>query len=214
MHGRATTRPPIAYYTPLVAYIDGVPGVPGRVEIPFTYRHWESAYVAPEVPLARGWERQLDIERNPIFYDQDPNVLNGVSYYRWLLDNAVEYVALPNTALDKSATAEGQLIRSNLPYLEKVWSNPDWQLWRVDGYPGMIEGSATVLGMDADGFRLIVYRPGDLIVRVRPSSHWQVNGQGCANADESGWTRLENVPTGLVVVTQAVFAETCHSDDG
>jgi hypothetical protein len=73
----------------------------------------------------------------------------------------------------------------------------------------MIEGSATVLGMDADSFRLIVYQPGTVIVRVRPSSHWQVNGQGCANADESGWTRLENVPTGLVVVTQAVFAESC-----
>jgi hypothetical protein len=205
-HDPSTTK---AYYQPLVNYINNVPGVPGRIEIPFTYRHWETAYVAPEVPLARGWERQLDIERNPLFYNEDPNALNALSYYGWLLDNAVEYVALPNTALDSSAIAERQLLQSNLPYLHKVWSNPDWQLWRFDGYPGMIEGSATVLGMDADSFRLIVYKPGTVIVRVRPSSHWQVNGQGCANADESGWTRLENVPTGLVVVSQAVFAESC-----
>ncbi len=193
-HDPSTDR---AYYMPLVAYIKGLPGVPGRVEIPFTYRHWESAYVAPEVALARGWERQLDIERNPIFYDQDSSPLNAQTYYQWLVDNAVEYVALPNTALDKSAIAERQLLQSHLPYLEKVWSNPDWQLWRFDGYPGMIEGSATILGMDSDGFRLIVYRPGDMIVRVRPSSHWQVSGPGCAATDaSSGWTRLENLPTG------------------
>ena len=164
-HDPSTTK---AYYQPLVNYINNVPGVPGRIEIPFTYRHWETAYVAPEVPLARGWERQLDIERNPLFYDEDPNALNALSYYGWLLDNAVEYVALPNTALDSSAIAERQLLQSNLPYLHKVWSNPDWQLWRFDGYPGMIEGSATVLGMDADSFRLIVYKPGTVIVRVRP----------------------------------------------
>ncbi len=40
----------------------------GRVEIPSTYRHWEAAYAAPKVLLARGWERQLDIAYNPIFY--------------------------------------------------------------------------------------------------------------------------------------------------
>ena len=31
-----------------------------RVEIPFTDNHWESRWVAPHVPLARGWERQVD----------------------------------------------------------------------------------------------------------------------------------------------------------
>ncbi|HMK11286.1 MAG TPA: hypothetical protein VK461_06880 [Acidimicrobiales bacterium] len=197
------------YYSSLVAYLTNSPGVPGRVEIPFTKNHWETAYVAPDVPLARGWERQLDIQRNPLFYDDDPGALNPLSYYSWLLDNAVEYVALPNVPLDSSAIAERDLIMSNLPYLHLVWSDPNWKLWRFDGYPGMIEGSATLLGMDADSFRLIVYKPGDIVVRVRPSSHWQVNGQGCATADASGWTRLENVPTGLVDVTQAVFAESC-----
>ena len=49
-HDPSTTK---AYYQPLVNYINNVPGVPGRIEIPFTYRHWETAYVAPEVPLAR-----------------------------------------------------------------------------------------------------------------------------------------------------------------
>ena len=42
---------------------------PFRVEIPFTANHWEARWVAPAVPLARGWERQLDGKRNPLFYD-------------------------------------------------------------------------------------------------------------------------------------------------
>jgi hypothetical protein len=195
-----------AYYQPLIDELQRQPGLPGRVEIPFTYHHWETAYVAPELALARGWERQLDIERNPLFYDE---TLSVTTYEQWLVDNAVEYVALPNAQLDASSLAEKDLLLSRLPYLDEVWRNPNWVLWRFHGYPGMVEGSATLLGMDADEFRLVVYVPGDIVVRVRPSSYWQVNGQGCASADESGWTRLEDVPTGLVVVSQNLLAEGC-----
>ena len=42
---------------------------PVRVEIVPTLRHWEVAEVAPEIPIARGWWRQLDMEYNPLFYD-------------------------------------------------------------------------------------------------------------------------------------------------
>ena len=42
--------------------------VPFRIEIPFTRFHWETYVVAPRYPLARGWERQLDIKDNPLFY--------------------------------------------------------------------------------------------------------------------------------------------------
>ena len=55
-----------AYYEPLVAQLragnrDGRPV--GRVEIPFTKNHWESFFiVAEDIPYARGWERQVDIE--------------------------------------------------------------------------------------------------------------------------------------------------------
>ena len=50
-------------------YLGDQTGPIGRVEIPSTYRHWEAAYAAPHVLLARGWERQLDIAYNPIFYN-------------------------------------------------------------------------------------------------------------------------------------------------
>ena len=45
------------------------------------------------MPLARGWLRQLDTGRNPIFYKGE---LNPVTYASWLTENAVRYVALPD----------------------------------------------------------------------------------------------------------------------
>ena len=38
--------------------------------MPLTHNHWEAADLAKVVPLARGWERQLDQKANPIFYDE------------------------------------------------------------------------------------------------------------------------------------------------
>ena len=43
-----------------------------RVEVAFTHNHWEAAHLATSVPLARGWERQLDEKANPLFYDGRP----------------------------------------------------------------------------------------------------------------------------------------------
>ena len=59
--GPATTN---GYYRPLLSFLERQPGPPFRVEIPFTKFHWEAYAVAPQFPLARGWERQLDIKYN------------------------------------------------------------------------------------------------------------------------------------------------------
>jgi len=75
-------------------------------------------YVAGELPLARGWERQLDIGRNAIFYADD---LDVDAYHRWLRDNAVAFVALADAPPDPSAHAEAELVRRRLPFLEPVW---------------------------------------------------------------------------------------------
>ena len=56
-----------SYFDPVREYLRLLPDQ-RRVEIPFTLGHWEGAEVASEAPLARGWLRQLDTGRNPIFY--------------------------------------------------------------------------------------------------------------------------------------------------
>ena len=73
--------------------------------MPPTANHWESAYLAPNFELARGWLRQLDTTRDDIFYAE--GALNERSYGRWLRSNAIPYVALPDAPLDYSSIAEG-----------------------------------------------------------------------------------------------------------
>ena len=80
-----------------------------RVEIPFTENHWEAAHVAPHVPLARGWERQLDRRYGALFYD---GTLTPRRYRAWLDEHAVAYVALPDVPLDYAAPRRGAAHRA------------------------------------------------------------------------------------------------------
>src|SRR5205807_1875278 len=104
-----------AYYQPLLSFLARQSGPPFRVEIPFTRFHWETYQVAPRFPLARGWERQLDIKYNHLFYD---GTLTPREYDAWLHRLAVRFVAVPDARLDFSAHKELSLIDSGLPFLQ------------------------------------------------------------------------------------------------
>ncbi len=166
-----------AFYTPLVERLDGAT----RVEVPFTRAHWEAAHLAEHVPLARGWVRQLDRDRNALFYDDAP--LTGERYADWLRENAVSHVALADVALDGSAEEEAALIRDGeVPGLRELWHDDSWRLFAVDD-PAPL--GATEL--TADGFA--VERSGD--VRVRFSPHFAVvEGAGCVSEAPGGFTRV------------------------
>ena len=129
----------------------------GRVEIPVTYRHWETAFVAPQVALARGWERQLDYAYDDQFYDK---TLTPASYREWLAANGVAYVALPDAQLDPSSTIEAGILESGQPYLKPVWHNAHWQVWQVAGYHGLVDGPAHLQSLTSDGFTLHVTEAG------------------------------------------------------
>ena len=84
--------------------------------MPFTDNHWESAHLpGANVMLARGWERQLDRKVNRLFYDDEP--LTAARYARWLRDNAVRYVALPDAPLDYSGADEADVDGRLPPHL-------------------------------------------------------------------------------------------------
>ena len=194
------------YYQPLLSYLRSQSSTIGRVEIPSTYRHWEAAYAAPHVPLARGWERQLDIAYNPIFYSEP---LTPSSYRTWLHTNGVKFVALPDARLDDSSLGERMLISSGLPYLHEVWHDAHWRVWRVDGFDGLVDGPATLQSMTPDRMTLSVSGTGDLVLRVRATSHWSVRPGGCAASTDDGWTRLRNLPLGTVTLTQSLAGTPC-----
>ena len=101
-----------------------------RVEVAFTHNHWEAAHLASAVPLARGWERQLDEKANPLFYDGRP--LTAERYHRWLRDAAVRWVALPDAPLDYSAQAEARLLERGaaVPAARRT-ARRGWRIWEV-----------------------------------------------------------------------------------
>ncbi|MEY2570796.1 MAG: hypothetical protein QOE63_1146 [Acidimicrobiaceae bacterium] len=190
-----------SYYQPLLTELASRP--PSRVEIPFTMHHWEANFVAPRAALARGWERQLDIESNPLFYDDDVP-LTSSAYVQWLRDNAVSYVALADADLDDSAVAEASLVRGGIADLQPIWSGDHWQLFAVVGATPLVTGPADLTALDANSFTLRVDSPGDVLVRIRYSSHWDVDGPGCAVATADGWTLIRFPAPGTWRVRQVV----------
>jgi len=212
----AATAPGVtaAFYQPLINEIRSVAPQPVRVEVPPTLEHWESAYVAPYVSLARGWERQLDIADNPLFYT--PGVLTASSYAAWLDSEGVTFVALPHAPLDYAAIAEGRLLTSGaVSSLSVVWKTAQWELWRVNGSPGLVSGAAAITSLEPDHFGLEVASPGNIVVRVRYTKFWSVaSGSACVGPAPGGWTVVEASRAGPVEVLASLrpnSATVCQS---
>ncbi|MBV9953170.1 MAG: hypothetical protein JO291_14550 [Acidimicrobiia bacterium] len=202
-HARGDPTRDESYFQPLVRELARLPG-PARVEIPPTSQHWEATYVATHVPLARGWERQIDVARNPLFYGDR---LTATAYRRWLYANGVTWVALSDATSDPAGEAEAALIRRGLPYLRPTWTGHHWQVWKVSGSPGLLTGAAR-LDIDSPAqFTLVAQRPTDVVVRFRYTRTWVVAaGRACIQPAAGGWTRVRIRSAGAVVVSSRLFA--------
>ena len=176
-----------AFYRPLLSFLSSQPGPPFRVEIPFTAFHWEAFEVAPRFPIARGWERQLDIAYNDLFYDGH---LTPATYEAWLHQLAVRFVAVPRTPFDYSAVKEVALINRGLPYLRLVMQTRDWRVYRVQGATPIVQGPARLRAIGANSLTLDATRPGSSFVRVRFTPYWAItSGSGCV-APAHGFTEV------------------------
>jgi hypothetical protein len=174
-------------------------GGPFRLEVPFTDNHWESRWVAPHVPLARGWERQVDRERNSLFYGDRP--ITAQRYRRWLDDNAVRFVALADAPIDYSAAREAQLVRNGLPYAREVWHDAHWRVFEVAGARPLARGAARATALEPRRVRLSADRAGAVDLRVRFTPYWRIAaGRGCVAQGPGGWTRLRVDGPGPVVL--------------
>ena len=117
-----------SYYKPLNEWLDAHGGRNSRTEIPFTFNHWETAYVTPRFPIARGWLRQLDTERNDVFYE---GRLTDARYLAWLKEKGVRYVAASDAQLDYSSQIEDDLVRRRPSYLKLRAELPHWKVYEV-----------------------------------------------------------------------------------
>jgi hypothetical protein len=184
------------YFEPLRQFLYTLPDQ-RRIEIPFTRSHWEGAEIAPDVPLARGWLRQLDTGLHPIFYK---GTINRLTYASWLADNAVRYVALPSAKPDKSSYGERALIEKGLRYLRLRWKSDDWRVYEVL-LPAPIvlpqkDARIVLEQFGSDELLLDVRRPGEAIVKVRWTPYWYASN-ACVEPD-GDWTRVIADEVGFV----------------
>jgi hypothetical protein len=194
-----------SFYQPLLQELAALSPGPLRVEVPPTLEHWEAAFVAPHVSLARGWERQLDVANNPLFYT--PGALTPASYAAWLDTNGITWVALPTASLDYAALAEAHLLdTAQVPNLVLAWHTPQWRLWRVVGSPGLVSGPATLTALAPDHVNLHVTGPDPITVRVRYTAFWSVStGTACLAQAAGGWTSITSPSTGRLDLSASVL---------
>ena len=198
------------FHTPLVAKIRSLGGPPGRLEVLWTKGHWEDAYVAPEVALARGWERQLDRRFNNMV--SGPNV-DVATYYDWLDSLAVRWVAVPNTQLDGSVSGEAKLVAHGLARLQRIWATPDWILYAVTDPKPIASGVATASRMNSRELLLNVSQPGTAAVQVRWSRWWRLEGiNGCLRPGARGMTTLKAEQAGLAKLSITGITGGPHCD--
>lgn len=183
-----------AFYEPLVAELDrlqaGEP--PFRIEVPPTRNRWEADYVAREYPLARGWLRQLESEDFALFTE---GRLTADAYRDWLARHAVSYVAVPDAPLDYLAEDEVALIGTGLDYLQPVWSDDRWRLYRV-----ALPSAIGVDELGADSFAIDAERRGTYETAIRFNEYWRVaEGDACIR-EEDGRTVVEVREAGTIRV--------------
>ncbi|MFI6820754.1 hypothetical protein ACIBJE_07345 [Micromonospora sp. NPDC050187] len=219
LHGAGHPTSDRAFFEPLRTELDRR-GLTGRVEVPPTRDYWEAAHLS-DVLLARGWLRQADIDRNPLFFTTVPGAvgtgvpLTAEGYRRWLGENAVQYVAVPDTELSWVGRAEAALVEGGLPYLTEVWSDARWRLFAVTDPAPLVGAPADLLDLSATTVVFRACSAGEVPVRIRYSPWLSVTG-GATAAPDGGWTTVTVPRPGLYQVgtprplTPAMRSTTCH----
>ncbi|MFN2562029.1 MAG: hypothetical protein ABR571_12135 [Jatrophihabitans sp.] len=204
----------VSYYTPLVDRLDGIPELRNyRVEVVDHGAHTGYDALLGHAMLARGWETQDDKALNRSL---DRRSLDPVTYKVWLDNNAVGYVALPLGSV--AGNGEYTLVESGTaPYLHRIWSSNDWQLFRVGNPTPIVARPASVLAHDQKSMTIDVPCACTIGVRLRwskfltatrqepdPSGTGTVDGTPRVHAaienDGSGWSTLTTSRPGTYVL--------------
>ncbi|WP_411082696.1 MFS transporter [Streptomyces sp. cmx-18-6] len=152
---------------PLVNQLQQVGAERGRVEVVPASSHREASALAT-YNLARGWNRQADMKRNPLFYD---GTLDALNYRQWLDRWAVHYVVLPTGKPDSGAEKEAELVGAGLSYLREIWGDENWKLYRVLRPTPLADPPATVERAGANELTIRVESPGRVLIRI-PYTRW------------------------------------------
>jgi hypothetical protein len=179
------------YWQPALEFLRANADPDHRVDVVPTFDNWEAYYVPRAgFALARGWYRQLDLARNPVLYG---STLTASEYRRWLRDNGVRYVLLPQVQLDRvAADAQAELLRSGRSGLVEVERTVGWTIYELPDATPMLTGPAAS-GLTEVGHERIAGwtgAPGSYLLRVRYTPYWTVSGEACLEPAPEGMTRL------------------------
>jgi hypothetical protein len=194
---RAKPPPPFAAVTQELVALHAK-----RVEVVPLRDHGEASHIAPHVPLARGWSRQVDTGRNLLFY-RGP--LSAEEYRQWLIDNAVDTVALaPNAHPDRGGRNERALLLiGRVRDLQRVWSDDHWVVWRFLPAKPIAAEPVQVLSTDRTTIHLYSPQPAYVDLVVRWSRWLSVRGPACLEKHGS-WTRIRFRSAGAATVSSAL----------
>jgi hypothetical protein len=200
------------FYLPLIDVLQGLPA-PLRVEVVPLATHGEADWVGLAVPIARGWNRQLDRKYNPLFYGRS---LSADQYLDWLQSLGVRYVAIADATLDVAGEKEAELLADPPSYLKKIHDDGVWRVFEVVAHTELIaSGHGELTELITDSFRLHLDGDGPVVVRVRFSPWFRVTeGDACVRPNPLGWT-VVNGPAGDVRVRASLsaFAILDHNGD-
>jgi hypothetical protein len=156
-----------------------------RVEGVPTQDHREAALISPYVNLARGWNTQLDMQRGRLFYD---GTFSAAGYRAWLDRWTVGFGALADGEPDRYAAAEARLVESRPAWLEPVWSDAHWRVYRVRDAVPLVSAPGHVVRTSGAALDIRMPAAGLVTVRVGYSPWLHVDG-GCLR-EEGEFTRL------------------------
>ncbi|MFF6957805.1 hypothetical protein [Streptomyces sp. NPDC008317] len=163
-----------------------------RIEVVPARDHRESTLFADVAQIARGWNRQLDVKRDPLFYGGTlpDGTLPAAAYRRWLDDWAVAYVVLPHGDMGGPGAAEAALLApaARPDWLRPVWRDPYWTVFAVERPVPLASAPARVLRAGEADVTVRLPKAGSTVVRVAWSPWFRVTG-GCVSR-AGRWTRI------------------------
>ncbi|SHH31581.1 glycosyltransferase family 87 protein [Streptomyces sp. 3214.6] len=178
-----------------------------RVEVVPADDHREAALLAPYVNLARGFNTQLDVERGRLFYD---GTFSATTYRAWLDHWAVGFVVLPDAEPDRYGLEEARLVRGQPAWLEPVWSDTHWHVYRVRDAVPLVSAPATVIRTTSAELDVRIPKPGSVTVRVAYSPWLRADG-GCLRR-QGDFTRLTVSRPGMYRLSSTYLSSASSSD--